>query len=153
MKIRLFTQADSVMAEIDGEEAVAVKLVYARPISARDRELAIMDVKGKKEFAWLESLTSLDENSRQVAEDSLWKTYRIARVTRVNDSHVNHGHRYLKVSTNRGDRYFNLREPGKNVTRLTNDHLVIRDSMGNRFEIPSIQALDAESQEHLERVL
>jgi hypothetical protein len=74
-------------------------------------------------------------------------------VESVEHSFVNHGHRYLKVQTNRGFRYFNLKEPGKNVTHVTDDHLVIRDSMGNRYEIQSVKALDAESRQRLELVL
>ena len=36
---------------------------------------------------------------------------------------------------------------------MTGDHLVIRDSMGNRYEIQSVKALDAESRQRLELVL
>jgi predicted transcriptional regulator with HTH domain len=88
-----------------------------------------------------------------VAEEALYDRYRISIVESVEHSFVNHGHRYLKVQTNRGFRYFNLKEPGKNVTHVTDDHLVIRDSMGNRYEIQSVKALDAESRQRLELVL
>ena len=155
MKIRLIKEHDSLLASIESNDdgAVPVRLVYARPISARDQEISIMDIDGKKELAWLESIEDLEGESRLLAEAELWKTYRIAKVTKINESYVNHGHRYLRVETDRGERYFNLREPGKNLTRLSADHLVIRDSMGNRFEIESINALDEESQANLERVL
>lgn len=157
VKIRLIQEKDGVKAlvgeEHDAEEAVLVRLVYARPISAREREISVMDIKGRKELAWLSSLDELDAASRSIAEEALWKSYRIARVRRVQSSQVNHGHRYLRVETDRGERYFNLREPGTNVVRLSPDHLVIRDSMGNRYEIESVQRLDLESQEHLDRVL
>ena len=155
MKIRLFKESDSIMASIEGAggQPVPVRLIYARPISARERQISIMDVEAKNELAWLESLGDLDADSRALAEEELWKTYRISKITKVKASYVNHGHRYLKVETDRGHRYFNLHEPGKNVIRLSDDHLVIRDSMGNRYEIESIAALDEESQAHLERVL
>lgn len=112
-----------------------------------------MDAKGKKELAWLPSLEALDDESRRHAEEMLWKHYRIAQVHQILESVVNHGHRYLRVRTDRGDRHFNLREPGNNVTYLSGDQVVIRDSMGNRYEIPSVSALDEASQIHLERVL
>ncbi|MFT4637727.1 MAG: hypothetical protein ACI8T1_001037 [Verrucomicrobiales bacterium] len=156
MKIRLTKELDSLMAnfgEDDDEETVPVRLVYARPISARDQQIAIMDIKGKKELAWLDSIDDLEGESQTLAEAELWKVYRIAKVTQIKESYVNHGHRYLKVDTDRGERYFNLGEPGKNLTRLSPDHLVIRDSMGNRYEIESISALDETSQANLERVL
>lgn len=153
MKIRLHKESDSLMASIDDADAVPVRLVYARPISAPHGEISIMDIKGKKELAWLDSLADLDDDSRKLAESELWKCYRMAKVKRITESYVNHGHRYLRVETDRGDRYFNLREPGKNITRLSDDHLVIRDSMGNRYEIESIASLDEDSRDNLERVL
>lgn len=135
------------------EEPVPVTLVYARPISARGTQVSILRAKKKEEIAWFESLDELDPDSRVLAEEALHDRYRISIVESVEHSFVNHGHRYLKVQTNRGFRYFNLKEPGKNVTHVTDDHLVIRDSMGNRYEIPSIRALDPESQRRLELVL
>ncbi len=142
------------MAVIEGhEDPVAVRLVCARPISARDREISVMSLDDSKELAWLHSIEEFDEESREIAERALWRSYRIAKITRIAESYVNHGHRYLRVETNRGDRFFNLREPGNNITRLSPDHLVIRDSMGNRYEIESVAALDEESRASLDRVL
>ena len=135
------------------DEPKAVLLVYARPISARGRQVSVLKAKKKEEVAWLESIDELDDESRAVAEEALYDRYRISIVESVEHSFVNHGHRYLKVQTNRGFRYFNLKEPGKNVTHVTDDHLVIRDSMGNRYEIQSVKALDAESRQRLELVL
>lgn len=153
MKVTLHRESDSLLASIGDEEAVPVRLVHARPISAPDSEISVMDIKGKKELAWLDSLDVLDKASRALAEDYLWRSYRMAKISRITDSYVNHGHRYLRVETDRGPRYFNLREPGKNITRLSEDHLIIRDSMGNRYEIMSIAELDEASRLNLERVL
>ena len=153
--IRLFRKADSLMACLDSPEkdAVAVRLLLARPISAPDQEISIVAIGGKKELAWLASLNELDAASRRVAEEEVQRTYRVAKVIEVTESSVNHGYRYVKVRTNRGDRHFNLREPGKNVTWLTQDHLWLRDSMGNRYEVASLAALSEESRRHLKRVL
>ena len=152
--LKLQRRHDAVIASGGSlEEPTAVIFVYARPISARNRQISVLTAKKKKEVAWFESLDELDEQSRTIAEEALYDRYRISIVERVEHSFVNHGHRYLKVHTNRGFRYFNLKEPGKNVTHLSDDHLVIRDSMGNRYEIPSLAALDEESRQRLELVL
>ena len=156
MEIRLFKRQDSLLAAFDGqsdEEGTPIRLVVARPISGRDQQVSIMDSKGRKELAWLRSLGELDAASCKLAEEALWLSYRISKIQRVKESYVNHGHRYLKVETDRGERYFNLREPGTNVVRLTDDQMVIRDSMGNRYEIESLLALDEDSRVHLDRVL
>ena len=137
----------------DSAEAVRVVLSYAQPLSDRDRHISILNADTKEEMFWLSSLDQLDQESKTVAESALADRYRIATIERILHSHVNHGHRYLRVTTDRGERYFNLREPGKNVTHFGADRIVIRDSMGNRYEIPSLNSLDAESRQHLDRVL
>ena len=49
------------------------------------------------------------------------------------------------MTTDRGSRWFALREPGKNVLWITPTRLVLRDTAGNRFEIPDLTALDPRS--------
>jgi len=155
--IELDREEDSVFARIDGGNPVEVRLVYARPVSARESEISILDADSKDEVAWLDSIDDerLSPESREIAVTSLGERYRINRIESVEGSFVSHGHRRLKVETNRGFRFFNLKEPGKNVTRIgeDGDRVVIRDSMGNRYEIESVKALDAESRDRLEKVI
>ena len=154
--IKLSRQQDSVFATVDDAEPVEVRLANARPVSARESEISILDLKSKDEIGWLNSIEdpALDDALREVARDALAMRYQINRIEAVDDSFVSHGHRHLKVKTNRGDRFFNLKEPGKNVTVLDGgDRLVIRDSMGNRYEIDSMAALDSESRASLEKVM
>jgi hypothetical protein len=145
--------AQVIATNSDHPDGVAVQLAYARPLSRRGQGISIIQSCSKNELFWLNTIDELDPDSQLVAAVALQDRYRIAVIRSVSDSHVNHGHRFLKVDTDRGNRYFNLREPGKNVTHLTSDHLIIRDSMGNRYEIPSIKALDPDSRERLDRVL
>ena len=154
--IKLIQKGDAIFARLDDAEEteeVEVKLIYACPVSARHRKISVFDRNDKTEIAWLETLDELDEESRKVAEQSLQLRYQISEIQSVDHTFVNHGHRYLKVQTDRGFRYFNLKEPGKNVTWLSDDHLLIRDSMGNRYEVPSLAQLDSESREKLDQVL
>ena len=154
--IKLSREHDTVFAAIGEAEPVEVRLAYARPVSARESEISILDAKSKDEIGWLDTIDDpkLDEESRAIARETLETRYQINRIESVEESFVSHGHRHLKVTTNRGPRFFNLKEPGKNVTALENgDRLVIRDSMGNRYEIDSLKALDAESRIRLERVM
>ncbi|MEZ5324474.1 MAG: DUF1854 domain-containing protein [Verrucomicrobiales bacterium] len=137
----------------DHPEGVAVQLAYAQPLSHRGRGISIIEASSKNELFWLDTIDELPQPSQEVAASALNDRYRIAVIQSVTDSQVNHGHRYLKVETDRGARYFNLREPGKNVSYVTGDHLIIRDSMGNRYEIPALKMLDPESRERLDRVL
>ena len=150
--LKLLRRGDVIFAEIGERKPVEVKLLYARPVSDRSKQISVLTRKGKEEIAWIESLDELDRESQEVAREALNARYQISRIEAVKHSFVNHGHRYLKVETNRGFRYFNLKEPGKNVTWLSDDIVVIRDSMGNRYEV-TLSKLDAESRGKLEQVL
>ena len=135
----------------DGEE-IPVNLLWARPVSGRGGEVAIVDAK-KKEIALLDSPAALDPASRAVAEEALARRYLIARVERVLATRAHMGTRYWTVLTDRGERRFALRDPARSVQRREDGALLLRDTMGNRYEIIAPERLDATSRANLERVL
>jgi hypothetical protein len=147
--IVLTRKLDRALAAIDDAEAVPVRVVWARPISARGSEVAFLS-DAKTALAMIPSLDALDPASRAIAEEELARRYCIARITRVNRATVTFGNRYWDVETDRGPRRFLFREIGKYVTRITADHLLIRDTLANRFEIPSVAALDEHSRAQVE---
>ncbi len=135
----------------EGEE-IAVSLLWARPVSGRGAEVAIVDAK-KKEVALLDSPAVLDPASRAVAEEALARRYLIARVERVLATRAHMGTRYWTVLTDRGERRFALRDPARSVQRREDGALLLRDTMGNRYEIVAPERMDAASRANLERVL
>ena len=48
---------------------------------------------------------------------------------------------------------FTFKEPGKNVTYLHQEHIVLRDAIGNRYEIRSLSELDAHSRRQINKLL
>jgi hypothetical protein len=134
-----------------GEEAVEVTLRYLRPLSSRT-EIVVLDGKGR-EVATLAGLDALPEGERALAREALRERYVLPAILRVERVDVRFGTRYWWVETDRGPRWFALREPGKNVTWLTPDRLVLRDTAGNRFEIPDLSTLDAASRRWVHRAL
>ncbi len=136
----------------DGTE-IPVRVVWARPLTARGGEAAIIDEK-KHEHAFIATLAELDPEARAVAERALNESYLIARITRVLDTDVHLGTRYWEVETDRGPRRFAMREPRKNVNWLEpRQRCLIRDTMGNRYEIERLSALDPASQAAVNKVL
>jgi len=125
------------------EEEVAVTVRYLRPLTAQT-EVVLLDEKGA-EVATVLDKDALPSDQRRLLEEALKERYHLVTVLRVNDVDVLFGTRYWSVETDRGPRWFALREPGKNVTWLGERHLVLRDTAGNRYEIPDIAALDARS--------
>ncbi|MCG3149917.1 MAG: hypothetical protein PCFJNLEI_03384 [Verrucomicrobiae bacterium] len=141
--MKLLRHGDQIHAELDGETKV-VRLVWARPISTAGREIALLDEK-KREVALLPGLDALDPTSRQIAEEELRRRYLLPRITRVLQTRSHFGTRYWHVETNHGVRRFVVRNPNHDIIWLSDDHLVLRDPLGNRFEIPSLAALDSAS--------
>ena len=151
-KITLVRKLDRVFIKFgDSDKEVPVKLVWTRPVSGKGQEVSIIG-KEKKEILMLKDLNSLDQDSRKIAEEELEKRYLIPRITQVIRTHASFGNRYWDVQTDRGHRKFAMKDPRKNVIWVTNDQLIIRDTLGNRYEIESFSRLDTWSKAEVEKV-
>jgi len=152
---QLLRDADQVFLRFTGQESDArmpVKLAWVRPLSARGGEVSIID-SDKKEVLLLDSLADLDPDSRAVAEDELAKRYVIPRITRVTRTSAEFGMRYLYVETDLGLRNFALKHASKNAVWITDDHLMLRDTLGCRYEINPFSALDDRSRAEIDKVI
>ena len=153
MPFRLVKEHDSVFLRFDGDgERTRVKILLARPLTARGGEIAFLDEK-KKEIAMVESLDALDADSRKIAMEELEKRYLSARVTRVLRAWNQLGARYFEVETDRGPRTFVIQSVNRHIAWGTEDRLLFRDTLGNRYEVPSLRKLDARSLAELDNVI
>lgn len=125
------------------DEPVAVTVRWLRPLTAR-REIVFLDAENKEVLTAV-GVEAVEGEGRALVEEALRERYYLTRITRVNRIDVQFGTRYWEVETERGPRWFALREPGKNVLWLGSDHLIVRDTAGNRFEIADLSALDGRS--------
>lgn len=148
----LVRKADRVFIRFDGAEEKPAKIVWARPVSGHGREVAILDEK-KKELALVPDLKALDAESRRIAEDELERRYLTSRILRVISTTALFGTRYWKVETTRGETKFVIKSINKDVTWISDDHLMIRDALGNRYEIESLAKLDDKSRAEIDKVL
>ncbi len=151
--LQLLRRGDEVFVRRDGEESrTPVKLVWARPISARGGEICLVD-RDKREVGMLQGLHELDEESRRIAEEELARRYLVPRITRVIRTSASFGVRYWHVETDLGERTFALRHASKNAVWIDDDHLVLCDALGCRYEIRPYSALDARSRAEVEKVI
>jgi hypothetical protein len=125
------------------DEPVPVTVHYLRPLTTRT-EIVFLDDK-RSEVLSVSGLDAFQGAERELVADALRERYCLATIERVHDIDVRFGTRYWRVATDRGPRWFALREPGKNVVWLDADHVVLRDTAGNRFEIRNLGALDRRS--------
>lgn len=146
-------QDQVVLHRPEPESEVPVKLVWARPITARGGPLSLVDREKKTEVLMLESLDALDPDSRRIAQEELTARYLMPRITRVILATAHFGVHYWHVETDRGERQFALKHASKNAVWLSDDHLVLRDTLGCRYEIKPYSGLDRHSRAQVERAI
>jgi len=152
-EFRLLREGDQVFLRFgDGETKTPVKLVWVRPISARGAEVSFIGPE-KEELLMLSSLDALDPESRKIAEEEISRRYIFPRITRVVSATAFFGVRYWHVETDLGERRFALKNASKNAVWISQDHLVLNDTLGCRYEVKPYSALDARSRQRIEKVI
>jgi len=137
---------------IDSEKEIAVKIVWSRPVSGRGEEVSILTEKGK-ELEMLPGLNALEEQCAVIATEELEKRYLIPIITQVNKASAHFGNRYMEVETDLGPKTILIKDPNSNVLWFTNDRLMIRDTLGNRFEIEALTGLSDRSQKEIDKII
>lgn len=122
-------------------EDVRVRLAF--PLSQSDRSISFQLDDGT-ELGTLDDIQSLDQVSAQALKSVLEMTYFIPRITRVHEIREEFGVTRWHVTTDRGRRTFEV-QSRHDVRPVGPGRYIIRDIDGNRYEIPDLNALDAES--------
>ncbi len=135
----------------EADEPVAVELRYLRPLTDR-QHVVVLDTDGK-ELTMISNMGHLPPACRALAEHVLDQHYRMPVIERVLTIDLRFGTLYWTVDTDRGHQQFALTEPARNVTWLSGNQLVIRDTMGNRFGVHDLSALDVRSHNLISAVL
>lgn len=151
---RLWREDGKVMYQDAGvSEPLAVRVVWARPLSDRNGPVAVMMAGKKKEVAYYPSLDALSGESRRVALEELAAGMILPRITAIHRVRPRFGSYYWDVETDKGRRKFVLNSPENNHIRPRSDVVIIRDVTGNCFEIAPVSALDPASKYEFDRVL
>ena len=151
---RLSRSGDQVLYHAaDVEDGMPVRLVWTRPLTGRGGEVAVLHAKEKKEIATLPDSERLDAESRRILDEELQRRYFLPKITRVVKTTATFGNRYWHVETDRGPRQFLMKSPETNATWLTDDRCLLRDTLGNCYEIESFDRLDNVSRAQAEKVL
>ncbi len=101
----------------------------------------------------LPGLNALEEQCAVIATEELEKRYLIPKITQVKKASTCSGNRYMEVETDRGPKTILIKDPNSNVLWFTNDRLMIRDTLGNRFEIASLAKLSDRSQKEIDKII
>jgi hypothetical protein len=122
------------------------------PLTHPDHYFSIRDG-AARELGVLRSLEELDPAGRDCVLVSLTRRYMAAQVRKIVRARERFGVVEWEVETHRGFCRFTTRDLRDNIRRLPNQHYVIPDVEGNRYDIPNLAALDIQSQAWLFRYL
>ncbi len=131
---------------------LSVKPVWAAPLSRPNQYLALLDGKDQ-EITLLPDPQVLKPKSWEAAQQELRQRYLTATVQEIQSARQEYGATYWQVQTNRGEREFITQNLQESAFWISEDHLLLNDVDGSRFEIPSIAALDARSRRLLDEVM
>jgi hypothetical protein len=134
----------------EGRTHVDVDVLRAFPISAPAGPVAIVG-ENDAELAWVESLAEVEPGLRKLLEEELGRREFVPSVERI-ESLSDGEPAEWSVITDRGPHRFKVGH-GDDILRLEDDSVVITDTFGLRYRIPSLSDLDATSRRLFERAL
>jgi hypothetical protein len=129
-----------------------VKPAWAAPLSRPNQYLALLDGKDK-EITLVVDPRTLKPKSWEAVQQELRQRYLTAVVTSIDNARQEYGATYWNVQSDRGPREFITQNLQETALWLSDDHLLLLDVDGSRFEIPSVSALDVRSRHLIESIL
>jgi len=133
-----------------GDECSLIKatVVRAFPLSHATRYFSELDG-GGKETGVIRDLAGLSPENRGLVEEELTRRYVIPVITRVISLRERFETQEWVVETERGRTDFSTRNLHDASSEPSPGRLIIADVDGNRYEIPSVSALDPASRRFL----
>jgi hypothetical protein len=132
-------------AQIEGDRcALRLDVLRAFPISNANENLVLRDG-GGKEVGILQNLKDLDAGIRALLEKALADRYFLPKITRINSILERFGSAVWDVDTDRGATSITTKALHEAIYEVTPSRFLLRDTEENRYEIPDVNALDADS--------
>lgn len=153
LPFQLFLREGKLFIRFHGQDHdISVSPVWTRPLTARGREVSLIDP-SRREVMRVRDPDALDPESRHLLMSVLESKYLIPVIHKILDVRAHLGTLYWRVLTDAGARHFALKDPAENVMWLSGDHVILRDCMGNRYEIESISRMDRQSRNKMSLVI
>jgi hypothetical protein len=138
-------QRQRVVVELpEGEQHADVIVTHTFPVSRPGRFVLLRDGRGR-EIGLIADADALDRESRDVLAAELDRSYFMPRILSVSAIEDEFGIATWHVITDRGPTQFQVRARSESIWYYGAGRYLIRDVEGNRFDIPSLSALDPRS--------
>jgi hypothetical protein len=129
------------------ETVEGVRPVRAFPLTAPDRQIALLDAEDR-ELGVIRELKRLDRESRAAIEAELEIAYLVARVQVIHSVRSRFGVTTWELETDRGPRTAHVKERS-DIRPLPDGRIILTDVHGIQFEIPPPAELDDRSRSWL----
>jgi hypothetical protein len=129
---------------VNGHTHTISRIASAFPLSSAMKDIAFFDEEGE-EIGMMREGISLDEESKRILREELEKSYFMPGIESIESMEENLGVASWTVQTDKGERTFEVRDPRRNVRKIGNGRVIVKDVDGNRYEIPNWYRLDRKS--------
>jgi len=133
----------------EGKELKEVLVYRTRPISDPNRYVSVRAgtaASEQREIGIIRNLDAFAPDQRRLLKEALARRYFIHIITEIHSMREEFGYLYWDCETDKGRREFpTARWDQSKVVHAGNGCMIITDVDGNRYEIPDIEALDADS--------
>jgi len=152
-KIRLTSNGDGTLRVVAGTRVFKrARVRLGRPLYDPTAFASILNEKGK-ELGLIFRLDRLPPAAKKVLDEALFGHDLTCQIKKVVSLTHQFGAAFWEVETNKGRREFVIRGTTEHIRWLTDDRMLITDVNGTRFEIRSLEALDAKSQTQIHLLL
>lgn len=135
------------------QEYPRVYLHRAFPFEKENEYISILN-EDKKEIGLIRNVdTDFDEKTASMLREELAKKYFCPKIKKITEMKDNYGFMQIKTVTDHGNLVFGVRDIYRNILKVGGGRVFIIDIDGNRYEIPSLDALDRLSYKKLELYL
>ncbi len=124
----------------------------AFPLTATGQFIVLKGVDGT-EIGAIRDIASLDDESRNILESDLERTYFAPVILQVNRLEENFHIPKWDVETDSGHRVFEVRSRRRDIRIMQGGRILLRDADGNRYEIPDYRELDPVSRALVETLI
>ncbi len=170
IKIRYLDDSNAVFTEHDGflslkttypnDEGIMEEQTYERiflhsafPFDMPHSYISVLD-KDQKEIGMIRELSALSEETQKILLGELGRKYYAPRIKKILSVKERYGFSYWRVDLeNTNDFSFTVQDTYRSMLKIDSEHVFIVDVDGNRYEIPSVEALDRASYKKIELYL
>ena len=119
------------------------------PNETADKYISVLNRDGN-EICMIRDINEFDDETKKLLLRELKRKYHVFTIKKISSVKEKYGYSYWCVTDETGEREFTVQDTYKSITKITSDRIYVTDIDGNRYEIPSLSALDRRSAKRIE---